>query len=171
MWSHTLYGEVSRLVIKDGESLTVRTTCDTENIFVTGSATALGNWSPNEAVPLSPGDYPTWKGAYQSLAQTVRLTFSYLSQRRSTSRRAPKSSTNTFGSSMVRSHGRLIPTIISPHLLADRPARMTSGSGNDGIAYHCCSVHHYDCLAEYYGMVMRVGQCTTTNGVLVWLIG
>ena len=34
----------------------------TENIFLTGSVDALQNWSPDNAIPLSSTNYPTWNG-------------------------------------------------------------------------------------------------------------
>lgn len=33
-----------------------------ENIFLTGSVDQLKNWSPDQAIPLSPTNYPTWSG-------------------------------------------------------------------------------------------------------------
>ena len=34
----------------------------TENVFLAGSVPELGNWSPDNAIPLSPTNYPTWNG-------------------------------------------------------------------------------------------------------------
>jgi len=36
------------------------TTVIGENVFLAGSVPELGNWSPDNAIPLSPTNYPTW---------------------------------------------------------------------------------------------------------------
>lgn len=33
-----------------------------ENIYVVGSISQLANWNPNNAIALSPNNYPTWTG-------------------------------------------------------------------------------------------------------------
>lgn len=38
-----------------------------QNVYVVGSIPELGNWDPNNAVPLSPNAYPTWDGVVPSL--------------------------------------------------------------------------------------------------------
>ena len=35
-----------------------------ENVFLVGSVSELRNWSPDDAIPLSSTDYPTWSGEY-----------------------------------------------------------------------------------------------------------
>lgn len=42
-----------------------------ENIYVVGSAPALGSWDPNDAVRLSPAGYPTWSGTVDLPASTA----------------------------------------------------------------------------------------------------
>ena len=44
-----------------------------ENIFVTGSARALRDWSSDDAIPLSAEDYPTWKGACLAYSSALSL--------------------------------------------------------------------------------------------------
>lgn len=34
----------------------------TENVFLVGSVSELGSWSPDHAISLSPTNYPTWNG-------------------------------------------------------------------------------------------------------------
>lgn len=36
--------------------------CYIENIFITGSVSQLASWSPDNAIALSPDNYPTWSG-------------------------------------------------------------------------------------------------------------
>jgi len=35
-----------------------------ENVFLVGSVPELCNWCPDNAIPLSPANYPTWSGEY-----------------------------------------------------------------------------------------------------------
>jgi glucoamylase len=66
-------GEV--LSLSEWESLNQCSLLLLENIFVTGSARALGDWLPDDAVPLSAVDYPTWKSAclFYSWAHSLTL--------------------------------------------------------------------------------------------------
>ena len=36
----------------------------TENIYITGSVSALQNWSPDTALILSPANYPIWSSEF-----------------------------------------------------------------------------------------------------------
>jgi len=38
----------------------------TENVFLVGSVPELRNWSPDNAIPLSSANYPTWSGEYSN---------------------------------------------------------------------------------------------------------
>ena len=53
-------GEVCRLWQLSRHSVT--DVCGAENIYVVGSISQLSNWNPNNAIALSPNNYPTWSG-------------------------------------------------------------------------------------------------------------
>src|ERR1700733_406621 len=73
---HTKYQLLSRLLlILDGVGASQLSiflaadsggffSCRVERIFLTGSDDTLKNWSPNEALALTPTDYPIWSGTY-----------------------------------------------------------------------------------------------------------
>jgi hypothetical protein len=44
-----------------------------ENVFLVGSVPELRNWSPDNAIPLSSTDYPTWSGKYSGSGLRVFL--------------------------------------------------------------------------------------------------
>jgi hypothetical protein len=53
-------GEVCRLLQLSRQSLIDG--YGAENIYVVGSISQLSNWNPNNAIALSPNNYPTWSG-------------------------------------------------------------------------------------------------------------
>ena len=68
-----------------GEELSTRVAIDVESeygeeLFLTGSHEALGNWDVEAAVPLSGEDYPTWTGEFDLPAGTY-VEFEWLKKR------------------------------------------------------------------------------------------
>jgi len=55
----------------------VANTVNGENIYVTGSLDALVNWSPDNALILSPANYPTWSITIQIPAST-KFEYKYI---------------------------------------------------------------------------------------------
>jgi len=53
------------------------TTTFGQNVFVTGSIPALGNWDPNSAIPLSSATYPVWDATVQ-LPSNTSVEYKYI---------------------------------------------------------------------------------------------
>lgn len=55
---------------QSGTTVTVNFVCDNgvttpgQSVYVSGSAAALGNWSPDKALKLDPTNYPRWTGSH-----------------------------------------------------------------------------------------------------------
>ncbi|KAH8986657.1 carbohydrate-binding-like protein [Lactarius hatsudake] len=50
------------------------------NVFVVGSVPGLGNWDPNNAIPLDPTNYPIWT-ATAYLPSDTEFEFSFIRKR------------------------------------------------------------------------------------------
>ncbi|OCH92615.1 glucoamylase [Obba rivulosa] len=55
------------------------TTVEGENIYLTGSVTALENWSPDDALLMSPNNYPIWSITVDLPANTV-IQYKYINK-------------------------------------------------------------------------------------------